>query len=225
MMGIEAQAPPRDIYEDLAADGDTANIWADQKFSTLQPDKLHNIFHFHIPADSSFRAGDSFLWRFRSSFRVQGNMQEVYFVLLVRYATEPDTVANIAIQLRDSRLQEIRYEPDTHLDTCQIKSVSGYAYWPLPDPRDENHFSLLILSDISLIRFHKIPTEPVLEMLPDTALADTLNDVETPEAPVRLSPSELRESQPREQRQHIRRESPVDPSLLRPQQRQPLQRR
>ena len=86
-------------------------------------------------------------------------------------------------------------------------------------------FSLLVLSDISLIRFHREPAEPVIETQPDTALVDTLNDITMPEAPVRLSPSELRESQPREQKQHIRRETPVDPSLLRPGQRQQFRRR
>ena len=133
MMGVEAQSGPQDIYEHLTSDGDTANIWADQKFCIMQPTKMQNLFRFHIPADSSFHVGDRFLWRFRSNFRLQGNLREVYFVLLVRYDTEPDTVANVAMQLRDSRLQEIRYEPDTHLDTCRIKSVSGYAYWPLPE--------------------------------------------------------------------------------------------
>lgn len=225
MMGVEAQSGPQDIYEHLTSDGDTANIWADQKFCIMQPTKMQNLFRFHIPADSSFHVGDRFLWRFRSNFRLQGNLREVYFVLLVRYDTEPDTVANVAMQLRDSRLQEIRYEPDTHLDTCRIKSVSGYAYWPLPETREESMFSLLVLSDISLIRFHREPAEPIIETQPDTALVDTLNDITMPEAPVRLSPSELRESQPREQKQHIRRETPVDPSLLRPGQRQQFRRR
>ncbi|MCR4920932.1 MAG: DUF4296 domain-containing protein [Bacteroidaceae bacterium] len=226
MMGVEAQAPPKDIYADLDSEGDTANIWADQNFCIMQPNKLQNIFHFHIPADSTFLLGDSFLWRFRSSFRVQGSMREVYFVLLVRYEADPDTVANVAIQLRDSRMNEMRFEPDTHLDTCRIKSISGYAYWPLPETHEEAEFSLLVLSDISLIRFHRKQEEPELEvdenqLLPDSVETDTLPQ----NAPVRLTPAQRRESQPRERKQRIYRESPVDPSLLRPQQRQQLRRR
>ena len=227
MMGVEAQAAAqRDIYADLTAEGDTANIWGDQNFWIMQPNKMQNLFHFYIPADSTFLLGDSFLWRFRSSFRLQGNLREVYFVLLVRYEADPDTVANVAIQLRDSRMNEIRYTPDTHLDTCRIQSVSGYAYWPLPETSEEEKFSLLVLNDISLIRFPREQpeeAEPEQEeiQLPDTTDIDTLPQ----NAPVRLSPTQRRESQPREQKQHIRRETPVDPSLLRPQQRQDFRRR
>lgn len=220
LMGAESQPVQSDQYSELTNEGDTANIWADQKFCILQPNKLQNIFSFHIPADSTFRKGDSFLWRFNTLFRNQGTLRDVYTILLVRYQKdeETDTMANVATQLHDSKLYEVRYDPSTRLDTLPIKSVSGYVFWSIAEKKDADQFALLIMKDLSLIRFHKESSaDASLETsLTDSLESDTIQEIDEIRQPVRLSPTERRESQPREQKQRIRKESPIDPSLYNP---------
>ena len=220
LMGAEAQPRPVDKYEMLTSEGDTANIWSAPTLATLQPAPLQNLYSFHIPADSTFRTADSFLWRFRTLFRLEGSLREVYSVLLARY-TRPDgtdTVANIAMQLNDSRLFELRIEPSSPLDTLPLKSISGYIFWSLPDAKERDKFALLVLSNLSLIRFHKEVAEPQAEVAADVDSISSDSTIALPDTlqPVRLSPMQRRQQQPREQKQRIRHESPVDPALLNP---------
>ena len=230
LMGVDAQQPSQDRYADLTSEGDTANIWSDQPFVILQPNKLQNMFSFFIPADSTFHLGDSFLWRFNTNFRIQNQKGDVYSILLIRYETEEeDTVANGMVTLSDSKLYEIDYTPDMRLDSLRIKNISGYIFWSLPDKKNAGDFSLLIVKDISLIRFHKQESKSeetdVLQL--DSLETDSISEDVQPVAPVRLSPTERRDQQPREQKQRIKKESPIDPNLLNPAPRrqQPNQRK
>ena len=211
LVGVDAQAS--DKYANLTANGDTANIWVERKFLTMKPNQLDNMFRFGITADSTFRVGDSFLWRFRQVFRGQGSSLEARVMLFVTYA---DTSAVVSQYVSGTGLTELHYEPEAPLDSQAIRSLAGFIYIPLLDKNESKAFHLMLINDMSLIRFHKPQVgEENDEVEADTLEADTSVVSQPHASSVRLSPSELRDAQPREHKVNIRKEQPFVPQRRR----------
>ena len=207
-MGVDAQAT-HDQYANLTNQGDTANIWTDRPHHTLQVNPLDNLYSFRMTADSSFKAGDRFLWRFQTEYWGQTLTREALAMLMVEYMN--DSVACINQRLSDNKLMEISYEPKPSLDTVELRSVGGFVYLPIKQ-EEKKDFQVLILSKMSLIRFHhKLDSLLTDSLLTDTLETDTM-DADLPKASKRrLTPQEMRESQPRERKVNVVKEKPVYP--------------
>lgn len=209
MMGVDAQAT-HDQYANLTAQGDTANIWTDRNYHSLQMNTLDNLYFFRIPTDSSFQAGDRFLWRFNTDFRGLNRGSDVVAILMLEY--ENDTLQCTTQQIHSSGLVEINYAPRRGFDTLDIRSVGGFIYMPITKQEDRKAFNLLIMNNISLIRFHNKPKPATdSDLSTDSIETDTASS-QLPQAPTRrLTPQEMRESQPKEKKVNVVKEKPYDP--------------
>ena len=209
MMGVDAQAT-HDQYANLTAQGDTANIWTDRNYHLLQMNTLDNLYFFKTQADSSFQRGDRFLWRFNAEFRGMNRGSDVVAVLMLEY--ENDTTLSTTQQVHSNGLVEINYAPRRGFDTLDIRSIGGFVFMPIVKQQGAKDFNILILNNISLIRFHNKP-KPSADATPaaDSTETDTAS-LQLPQAPTRrLTPQEMRESQPKEKKVNVVKEKPFDP--------------
>lgn len=210
-MGVDTQV--KSLYSDLSNQGDTANIWSDSKVVTLRSQPLENLYSFRLLADSTFRQGDSFLWHFSTFFVLQGATRDFYAQLVVRY--ENDSVAAASIVSHSDEEFNLRVDPSEQQDTLSIKSVDGYFYLPQKELEAEQ-FRMVQVHDIALVRFHPVVEEEQLELDDEDSLSDS-TEVDTgfvaPQLQQRLTPTQMRENQPREKTIHVIKEKPVDPRL------------
>lgn len=198
-------------YANLSNQGDTANIWTDRTYYTIQKEELNNLYRFTIMADSTFKKGDSFLWRFNSTYHSEVHNQEAYAIFVLRY--ENDSVATIQENVREDGITEMRL-PSHNVDSLDIKSVSGYIFMQLPQKNQPKKFNTLFLDDMSLIRFHK---KEIAKPKPEATVVDSVKTdtaaqaiQESAQAPARLSPSQLRDNQTHEQRVNIVKDKPLN---------------
>ena len=200
-LGVEATS--QDKFASLTNEGDTANIWLGKAFACVVPNRVGCIYSFQMKADSTFRPGDSFLWRFKSQFVARSMNNEAIAQLNFYYDT--DTVISKSELIRNSLKNELQHTPDKGLDTLNLNSITGFIYIPLVNNADPP--KPLLISEIKLIRMHK----QVEEVKPavDTLSTDTLEADTLPLAPnQRLTPQQMRESQPRERKINVVKENP-----------------
>lgn len=196
-------------YAHLSAQGDTANIWTESTYHTLNKEPLTHMFRFNIEADSTFKTGDSFLWRFNSSFKAETMSNEAIAIFLLRY--DNDSVVSRNEIIRSDGWTEMRL-PSNNVDTLDVKSVSGYIYMPLP-PKKEKKFAVLLLDEMALIRFHR----DIVSAKKDTATIetpekpDTLIHTEDEQAktPARQAPADLRDHRNQQKRINVQKVKPA----------------
>jgi len=200
-MGLEATAN-QDKFASLTNEGDTANIWLGKDFACVVANPVQCIYSFTMKADTTFRAGDSFIWRFKTQFVSYSASNEAIAILNFYY--EGDTTACVTELLRNNPKNEIRHIPGRGLDSLSLRNITGYIYLPLS--KEFGQPKPLLISEMQLIRMHKpkpiaAPT-PVLEE--DTIVIDTIPR----QRGERLSPIQMRESQPRERKINVVKENP-----------------
>ena len=202
-MGIEATA--QDKFASLTNEGDTANIWLGKDFACILPNQVGCVYSFQMKADSTFRPGDSFLWRFKSQFVARSMNNEAIAQLNFYYDT--DTVATVNQLVRNSMKNELRYNPVKEIDTLDLRSITGFIY--LPIVRDADQPKPLLISEIQLIRMHKVEIVKNDTINKDSIGIDTLGVDTLPMFKTeRLSPLQVRESQPKEKKIHVTKENP-----------------
>lgn len=203
----------QDAFANLSENGDTANIWRMQSFLTMLPNKVQGRLHFSQKADSTFRIGDTFIWRFRTQFVSQGYMNDVIALLRLEY--ENDSVVCVNQTLTGNALHEMRFSPDAKLDSVALRNIGGYLYLA-PREKGNKNFQMLMINDLGLIRIHKevkpetLPADSLAtdSLLTDSVQVDTLQAEEENAAHVRLTPQEMRDQQPREHRINVVKEKP-----------------
>lgn len=202
-MGIET-TDTQDRFASLTSEGDTANIWLQKDFACVVPNQVGCVYSFQMKADSTFRPGDSFIWMFKSQFVARAMNNEA--IALLNFYYEQDTVASVTDLVRNSSKNELRHYPGRLLDSIPLRSITGFIYLPLTDEADKP--SPLIVSEMKLIRMHKeLPPAPKIPA--DTLRADTLRADSLPEQKgERLTPLQMRESQPRRRTIHVTKENP-----------------
>ena len=206
-MGLEAAAN-QDRFSSLTNEGDTANIWLGKDFTCVIANRVQGIYSFHMKADSTFKAGDSFIWRFKTQFVGRSMNNEA--IALLNFYYDTDTVACVTDLLRNSPKNELRHYPSRALDSLNLRSISGFIY--LPKSFDADQPKPLLVSEMQLIRMHK--EQPVVRETPvvvDTIAVDTIPQ----QRGERLSPLQKRDSQPRERKINVVKENP---NPIRPQQ-------
>ena len=177
-MGLELSQANQDKFAKLTNEGDTANIWLGKDFACVVANPVQCLYSFTMKADSTFKMGDSFIWRFRTLFVGRSMNNEATALLNFYYDT--DTVVCVTDLLR-----------------------TGYIYLPLV--KDADPPKPLLVSEIQLIRMHK--EEPIIKdtsVVADNIVVDTLSKRKTE----RLTPLQVRESQPRERKINVTKENP-----------------
>ena len=204
-LGLEASASAsQDQFASLTSEGDTANIWLGKDFACVAANPVQCVWSFQMKADSTFRPGDSFIWRFKSQFVGRSMNNEA--IALINFYYENDTVDYTSDLLRNSFKNELRHTPGRGLDSLKLLSISGYIYLPLEksDPPKP-----LLISEMMLIRMHKkVESVELRGERGDSLAADTLSSDTLPQQSERLSPQQLRESQPKEKKIHVTKENP-----------------
>lgn len=208
-LGLEASSD-EDVFASLTGEGDTANIWLGKDFGCVVANPVGCVFSFQLKADSTFRPGDKFIWRFKSQFVARSMNNEAIALLCLSYDT--DTTASVTDLIRNSPDNELRYYPDRAIDSLSPRAVSGFVY--LPPAKGLEPPQPLLISNIMLIRMHKPAPADTLSgkkpQVPEEAVAaDTLApDTFVPMKAERLSPLQMRESQPKEKKIHVVKENP-----------------
>ena len=164
-----------------------------------------------MKADTTFKAGDRFIWRFKTQFVGRSMNNEA--IALLNFYYDNDTVCCVTDLVRSSLKNEMRHYPGRAIDSLQLRSISGFIYLPIVKGADQP--KPLLVSEMQLIRMHK--EQPVAPKLPaDTLRTDTLSSDTLPKQKAeRLSPLQVRESQPKEKKIHVVKENP---NPIRPQQ-------
>ena len=207
-LGLEA-TETQDRFASLTSEGDTANIWLGKDFTCVVPNRVGCLYSFNMKADSTFRPGDSFIWRFKTQFVARSMNNEA--IALLNFYYDTDTVASTNILLRNNPKNELQHYPGRGLDTLNLRSISGFIYLPMVKSADPP--KPLLVSEIKLIRMHKIIKEQEARSLgqetPDSIAADSLNLDSLPLAPnQRLTPQQMRENQPRKRTINVVKENP-----------------
>lgn len=207
-MGLETTTN-QDQFATLTNEGDTANIWLGKGFACVVANPVQCVYSFSMKADTTFRAGDSFIWRFKTQFVGRSMNNEA--IALLNFYYEGDTVASVSDLLKNNPKNELRHNPGRGLDSLNLRSLSGFIYLPLTNDADQP--KPLLISEMMLVRMHKpapiAPKTPVIEQ--DTIARDTMPKQQGE----RLSPLQKRDSQPREKKINIVKENP---NPIRPQQ-------
>ena len=200
-MGLELSQANQDKFAKLTNEGDTANIWLGKDFACVAANPVQCLYSFTMKADSTFKMGDSFIWRFRTLFVGRSMNNEATALLNFYYDT--DTVVCVTDLLRNNPKNELRHTPGRALDSLNLRSITGYIYLPLV--KDADPPKPLLVSEIQLIRMHK--EEPIIKdtsVVADCIVVDTLSKRKTE----RLTPLQVRESQPRERKINVTKENP-----------------
>ncbi|MBO7118795.1 MAG: DUF4296 domain-containing protein [Bacteroidaceae bacterium] len=199
-MGLEETAN-QDKFASLTNEGDTANIWLGKDFACVVANPVQCVYSFQMKADSTFRPGDSFIWRFKTQFVSRSMNNEA--IALLSFYYETDTSTCVTDLLRNSPKNELRFYPGRGLDSLNLSSISGFIYLPMVNDADKP--KPLLVSEIQLIRMHK--EKPIIKETP--VLVDTISiDTLPKEKSERLTPQQVRESQPRERKIHVTKENP-----------------
>lgn len=208
--GVDARAT-QNQYSHLTNQGDTANIWTDHTNACIIPDKLHNIYQFVLTSDSTYQAGDAFIWHFHTQYITPGIDREAFAVLTLQY--ENDSVVSVTQHIRGNNNFDIKYTPSEPLDTVNLRKMNGFIYMPTLQP-GENGMMVLLLQDLSMIRMHPEKKDTVLV---DSTLTDTLNvdTLQPMPSANRLSPLELRDKQPHSRKINVTKEKPIRNTLKR----------
>ena len=209
-MGLELSSS-QDKFASLTNEGDTANIWFGKDFACIVANPVQCVYSFSMKADTTFKAGDRFIWRFKTQFVGRSMNNEA--IALLNFYYDNDTVCCVTDLVRSSLKNEMRHNPGRAIDSLQLRSISGFIYLPIVKGADQP--KPLLVSEMQLIRMHK--EQPVAPKLPaDTLRTDTLSSDTLPKQKAeRLSPLQVRESQPKEKKIHVVKENP---NPIRPQQ-------
>ncbi len=209
-MGLELSSN-QDKFASLTNEGDTANIWPGKDFACIVANPVQCVYSFSMKADTTFKAGDRFIWRFKTQFVGRSMNNEA--IALLNFYYDNDTVCCVTDLVRSSLKNEMRHNPGRAIDSLQLRSISGFIYLPIVKGADQP--KPLLVSEMQLIRMHK--EQPVAPKLPaDTLRTDTLSSDTLPKQKAeRLSPLQVRESQPKEKKIHVVKENP---NPIRPQQ-------
>lgn len=203
---LGASTGEHDVYAHLDAQGDTANIWQGYTFRVLRPRFTEDRMLFTMPADTTFRRGDSFLWRFESRYVSRGQQNEGYAGFYVTY--DNDSTAGVTRRVYSNGQMQLRLEGDT---AHAIREIGGFVYYKSLEKEQEPRF--LVLRDMMLVRFHPQVEEADTVAAP---VADSLalrKDSVVPVHPAdtnarRLSPTELRDSRTIERSINVVKEKP-----------------
>ena len=207
--GVERQE--KNPYSYLATEGDTANVWNLRKGVVLIPNVVDNIYSFSIEADTTYHAGDYFLWAFKTQFLSSDNYNEAYALLSVHY--ENDSIVGTSQRLGSSRQMEMRLRCPSKFRDVGIRSVNGTIYIPLRD----KGFGILALKDFVLVRYHDLAKPKNVTSTSAVAPKDSTASVsaEQDSARTRRNPYDIRNEQNDERTINIVRDKPLKPNRRR----------
>ncbi len=162
-------AGPGSELAKVGAQGDTANVWRGRSFYLLSSNYI-NRMSFVQKADTAYRPGDRIEWHFNVRWVYREGYKAAKAVLAVRY--DNDSTATVVQHIYNSGVQSVAIKTEKR----KIKEVSGLIY---QSAEWSDKPKLMLISNLSLIRFHEKAPEPSADSLatspvrPDSLAADT----------------------------------------------------
>ncbi len=172
-MSLGASVGDINKYAQYSADGDTANVWTETTSTLLMPEPPYNKFTFDIEADSTYKAGDTFLFQFDTDFLVQDSRKEANVYLVLTY--EGDSIFNKRDSIgykKDSvyaQYSNVRRDGSSQLRVVSdpkkpVKRIKGFIYFGYGN--DKKDLRLMFVNRIQLIRLHKVEGQETERSLP-----------------------------------------------------------
>lgn len=201
-LGISEDGSLSNSYTQFSSDGDTANIWNGNKTVLLTSLKGYNLYRYSITADTTTKSGDTYMLAFVSNLLSSSSKRDVYAQLIVEYTN--DSVISSMRTIYNDGLTELKNTLKEEYRRWKPKDLSIIVY--IPSTEDE-HYSLLCLSQIALVRYHNKLAET------DSIATDTI-DVEGVEISdslpaLRLAPHDVRGDGAKERTINVVKESNV----------------
>lgn len=182
-----------DQYSRYTSEGDTANIWRGREMMFLHGNREENLLTVIIPADSTFRIGDTFMLHITNRFIVQDNRREGFVLMQITY--DNDSVAANTVMVNGDFDVKLQIDAENVKSKARIRSLSCTFYYSFDEGADDA-FRLWVISKPILLRYHNIMEETDSTSLAvDSLEADTMHPVGEKLRPERISPTEFRESQ------------------------------
>ena len=202
------QTRVQDVYADLSAFGDTANVWGGRPLMVVRNTVQENIQTWKQSCDSTWMPGDEVIWRFMPvSFSPHG-YRTLTADLVVLYTN--DSIRS-AFRYGTPRTQmEIRV---ANPEGWTPQAIIGHLYTSVG--RDQQDMAVLAATNVMLIRLHMKQPEK-LEALPADSISvaslatDSVEESSQPVDDRRLSPEEFRRQQPVDQKIDIVKEKPYE---------------
>ena len=129
---------------------DTTDVWEGKRYLLLYPQAPFHIYQFKQKADSSYHAGDSFLFTYGTTFFVQSGTRSAQVYLALTYDNDSVVTRNYAVPT--SGIGTVRIPSLDHA----LKELRGYIIMNRRDTkRMDNEVCMLFLDRIQLLRIRK----------------------------------------------------------------------
>lgn len=168
-MEYGASAGEVETFTTSTLTGDTANIWNGVISQVLVPYAPYNRLQYYLQADTAYRKGDSFMLAWNSNFLYQSGSKDAVAYMAVKYQND-SIVSSVTHFSVDGRSQ-------LRIEGCDepVKEIRGFIYLG-QGYEATTAMRMLIVSNIQLIRFHKVEKE-VKEPEPQKPAADSLSQM------------------------------------------------
>ena len=129
---------------------DTTDVWEGKRYLILYPQAPFHIYQFGMKADSSYHAGDSFLFSYGSKFLMQSGSRNAVVFMSLTYANDSVVTRNYAVP--PSGMGTIRFNDVEY----PLKEMRGYIIMNRRGSENvDNEVCMLLLDRIQLLRIRK----------------------------------------------------------------------
>ena len=137
--------------------GDTTDVWKGNRALMLINDRPYHLYQFSQKADTSYRAGDSFMMSLNSTWLMQQGNRQASIYLAITYENDSTVKQYSTISTSGPTTLRVPYCKE------RVKEIKGFMMCGMrPNNDNSSNLCLLFMNDIQLIRFrNKLSDTPV----------------------------------------------------------------
>ena len=136
--------------------GDTTDVWKGNRALMLINDRPYHLYQFSQKADTSYRAGDSFMMSLNSTWLMQQGNRQASIYLAITYENDSTVKQYSTISTSGPTTLRVPYCKE------RVKEIKGFMMCGMrPNNDNSSNLCLLFMNDIQLIRFrNKLSDSP-----------------------------------------------------------------
>ena len=128
--------------------GDTTDVWKGNRALMLINDRPYHLYQFSQKADTSYRAGDSFMMSLNSTWLMQQGNRQASIYLAITYENDSTLKQYSTISTSGPTTLRVPYCKE------RVKEIKGFMMCGMrPNNDNSSNLCLLFMNDIQLIRF------------------------------------------------------------------------
>lgn len=128
--------------------GDTIDVWKGNRALMLINDRPYHLYQFSQKADTSYRAGDSFMMSLNSTWLMQQGNRQASIYLAITYENDSTVKQYSTISTSGPTTLRVPYCKE------RVKEIKGFMMCGMrPNNDNSSNLCLLFMNDIQLIRF------------------------------------------------------------------------